>query len=96
MTVMGTTTFHLIGYAIVAVMWAVALYGLFEIARNLRPYLAPHTSAIFNAVREDWTRHRPRKQVVRQSVARVQSRPVKRPRRAVITDLPDWAGMRTV
>lgn len=99
---MGTTTFHLIGYGIVAVMWAVALFGLFEIARNLRPYLAPHASAIFNAIREDWVDHRAKKQapqparpVARQPVSHQNIRRGHVVRRSPPALRPVWGQLRT-
>lgn len=54
MIVMGTSTFHLIGFGFVALLWVVVAVGVYEIARTLRGYLAPHASALYNAIREDW------------------------------------------
>lgn len=54
MIVMGTSTFHLIGFGFVALLWLVVAVGVYEIARTLRGYLAPHASALYNAIREDW------------------------------------------
>lgn len=56
---MATTTFHLIGFGFVALMWAVIAVSLLEIARSLRGYLAPHASALYDAIREDWSSVRP-------------------------------------
>lgn len=59
MIVMATSTFHLIGFGFVALMWIVIAAGLIEIARSLRGYLAPHASALYDAVREDRPAGRP-------------------------------------